>query len=44
MQVFKKNKTLFIFFTVFCFLSSGVSFVVTDQRHKPSIGSKVLNE
>jgi hypothetical protein len=42
MQVFKMNKTLFIFLTVFYFLSSGIPFVVTDQGHKPSIGSKAF--
>jgi hypothetical protein len=35
------NKTLiYIFYSVF--LSSGVSFVVKDQGHKPSVGSKAF--
>jgi len=42
MQIFKMNKALFIFFTVFYFLSSGIQFMVTDQGHKPSIGSKAF--
>jgi hypothetical protein len=42
MEVFKMNKTLFIFFTMFCFLSNGVSFVVADQGHKSYVRSKAL--
>lgn len=36
------DKALFIFFTVFCFLSSGVSFANADQGHQPYVGSKAL--
>jgi hypothetical protein len=42
MGVFKINETLFIFFTLFCFLSSGVYFVVADQGNKTYEGSKAL--
>ena len=42
MEVFKMNKTLFIFFTLFCFLSSGVYIVVADQGNKTYAGSKAL--
>ena len=36
------NQTLFIFFALFCFLSSGVYIVVADQGNKTYAGSKAL--
>ena len=36
------NKTLFIFFTMFCFLSGGASSSIADEGHKLYVGSKAL--
>jgi len=42
MGIFKMNQALFIFFTLFCFLSSGVYLVVADQGNKAYAGSKAF--
>ena len=42
LEIFKMNKTLFIFFTMFCFLSGGASPAIADEGHKPYVGSKAL--
>jgi len=42
MGKFKMNQTLFIFFVLFCFLSSGVYFLVAGQGNQTYAGSKAL--
>jgi hypothetical protein len=42
MGKFKMNQTLFIFFALFCFLSSGVYFVVAERGNKTYASSKAL--
>ena len=42
LEIFKMNKALFIFFTLFCFLSGGASSAIADEGHKPYVGSKAL--
>ena len=36
------NKTLFIFFTMFFFLSGGASPAIADEGYKPYVGLKAL--